>query len=116
MRSWPALLVAPLIALTDLSVLYAMVTPSCARQDRVALHAVAATSLVVVIGLTLLAWRAWRRESRASGGAAAFTAADSSAVAQRPSFIDTVALAVGALSLLVCLALWLPVWLISPCY
>jgi len=116
MRSWPALLIAPVIALTDLSVLYAMVTPSCARQDPVALHAVAALSLVLVICLTVLAWRVWRRESSRSGGERAVTATDSSAAARRPGFVDLVAMVVGGLSLLVCVALWLPVWLISPCY
>lgn len=116
MRSWPALILAPLVALTDLSILYALVTPSCGRQDRAGLHAVAALSLLIVIVLTLVAWRAWQRESNRSAAKTAVTASDDSAAARRPGFIDLVAMLVGALSLLVCVALWLPVWLLSPCY
>ncbi len=33
MLSWPALLLAPLIALGELSLVYALVTPACADQD-----------------------------------------------------------------------------------
>lgn len=116
MRSWAPLFVAPVIALADLSVLYAMVTPSCARQDRIGLHAVAALSLVVVIWLTILAWRIWRKESRRSGEEVAASVVRGSSTARQPSFIDLVAMLVAGLSLLVCVAFWLPVWLNSPCY
>ena len=110
MPAWPALLLAPLVALADLSVIYALVTPSCQRQDRSALHGVAALSLLVVLVLTAMAWQAWRRS------ASSVTAADSDPAAQRPRFVALVATLVGALSVLVCVALWLPVWMLSPCW
>ena len=121
LRSWPALLLAPLIALADLSVVYSLVTPACMRQDRSGLHAVAAASLVIVLALTMLAWRAWRDETaRVQGDARVAMAqgprADGDAAADRQRFVALIAVLVGALSGLVCVALWLPIWLLSPCY
>jgi hypothetical protein len=125
MLSWPALLLAPLIALGDLSIAYSLVSPSCASQDRGGLHAVAVASLLIVLAMTALAWRAWRRPAapRASGGrptaavvAPAVTRADCDATEDRPHFVDQMAVVVGSLSALVCVALWVPIWLLSPCY
>lgn len=126
MLSWPALLLAPLIALSQLSIAYSLVTPACGRQDSSALHAVAAISLLLVVVMTAMAWRAWRSHATAAvvaqgsaspqGSPRATTAADGDGASQRPRFIDLVAVLVGALSTLVCVALWLPIWLLSPCY
>jgi hypothetical protein len=99
MLSWPALLLAPLVVLGQLSLAYSLVTPSCAGQDRSALHAVAALSLLLVLAMTALAWRGWRY-----------------AAGERARFVALVSVIVGALSALVCVALWLPIWLLSPCY
>ena len=124
MLSWPALLVAPAVALGQLSIAYALVTPACARQDQISLHAVSAASLLIVVALTLLAWRAWRRhpesalrpaDAPARDGGSGVTAAESGAAPRRPHFVDLMAVLVGALSALVCVALWLPVWFLSPC-
>jgi len=123
LRSWPALLLAPLIALADLSVVYSLVTPACMRQDQSGLHAVAAASLVIVLALTMLAWRSWRDETTHVQGEATMaqgprdvTRADGDAAADRQRFVALVAVLVGALSGLVCVALWLPIWMLSPCY
>jgi len=123
MMSWPALLLAPLVALAQLSIAYSLVTPACGRQDPSALHAVAAVALLLVVVMTAMAWRAWRSHDEVTQGEAApqarpraTTAADGDASSQRPHFVDLVAVLVGSLSTLVCLALWLPVWLLSPCY
>ena len=125
MLSWPALLLAPLVALGQLSIAYSLVTPACASQDRNALHGVAAVSLIAVLAMTAMAWRAWRQHSGASharadarfeGGAPPVTHADGDRADQRPHFIALVSLLVGALSVLVCIALWLPIWFLSPCY
>ncbi|HEV8209077.1 MAG TPA: hypothetical protein VGP77_03100 [Vicinamibacterales bacterium] len=125
MRSWPALLLAPLIALADLSIIYALVTPACMRQDRIGLHTVALCSLAIVLVLTLLALQAWRDESAQVEGNATVAAAnaqrgvtraDGVAAIDRQRFVALVAVLVGAFSVLVCSALWLPIWLLSPCY
>ena len=67
MLSWPALLLAPLLALGELSLAYSLVTPSCASQDRDrparGRRGVAARSRS---RLTVLAWRAWRDAAASS--------------------------------------------------
>lgn len=122
MLSWPALLLAPLIALGQLSIAYALVGPACARRDPVALHVVSIVALALVVVLTLLAWRGWQRvaQAKTTVDAAAVpagpvTLADGSGASQRPRFVALVAVLVGALSALVCAALWLPIWVLSPC-
>ena len=125
MLAWPALLLAPLIALSELSIAYALVSPSCASQDRTLLHAVAAVSLFLVLAMTVLAWREWRGDVDGSGvgvdalprvAVPGVTRADSADAAERPRFVAQMAVVVGALSTLVSVALWLPVWVLSPCY
>jgi len=125
MLAWPALLLAPLIALSELSIAYALVSPSCASQDRTLLHAVAAVSLFLVLAMTVLAWREWRGDGDGSGvgvdalprvAVPGVTRADSADAAERPRFVAQMAVVVGALSTLVSVALWLPVWVLSPCY
>ena len=125
MLSWPALLLAPLTALAQLSIAYSLVTPSCGTQSRGGLHAVAIVSLVLVLVMTAMAWIGWRRQAdststgRAAPGGApdrSVTAAESDSAAHRPHFIALTALLVGALSALVSVALWLPIWFLSPCY
>jgi len=125
MLSWPALLLAPLIALGELSIAYALVSPSCASQDRTLLHAVAAVSLFVVLAMTVLAWREWHADGPSPGDGPdarqrltvpTVTSADSADAAERPRFVAQIAVVVGALSTLVSIALWLPVWVLSPCY
>jgi hypothetical protein len=75
--------------------------------------------------MTAIAWRAWRRQGATrpnaadandAGAAPAVTRADSEAAEERPHFIDQMAVIVGALSALVCVALWVPIWFLSPCY
>ena len=123
MLSWPALLLAPLVALSELSIAYALVSPSCASQDRTLLHAVAAVSLLLVLAMTVLAWREWNAGGSGDGLDArqrvtlpTVTRADSADADERPRFVAQIAVVVGALSTLVSIALWLPVWVLSPCY
>jgi hypothetical protein len=124
MLSWPALLLAPLIALSQLSIAYSLVSPACATQDRSSLHWVAAVSVLLVLAMTALAWHDWRRRGRTTGESAeeqrspapTVTRADSAEAHERPHFVAQIAVVVGALSTLVSIALWLPVWVLSPCY
>jgi hypothetical protein len=118
MLSWPALLLAPLVALTQLSIAYSLVTPACAHQNHGTLHVVAALSLLLVIIMTALAWREWRGHagSTAGSGAVPVSSADGVGASQRPHFVALIGVLVGALSALVSIALWLPIWFLSPCY
>ena len=116
MLSWPALLVAPLVALGQQSITYSLVTPACAQQSRGVLHAVCAASLLLVVVMTAMAWRAWRGHPAPDPASErAVTVADGAGASVRPRFVDLIAVLVGALSALVSAALWLPVWMLSPC-
>ena len=106
MPNWPALILSPTLALTNLSVVYALVTPSCRGQTTAAMHWLTALSLLMSLLFTFFAWRNTRAlpappESDAAGG--------------RPHFLALVAGMVGLLSSLVLLAMWLPQWILSPC-
>jgi hypothetical protein len=106
MRTWLALLIAPLVALGQQSLMLALATPACARQTLAGLHATSALSVVVTAVSTLLALQARRR-------AAAEPAIEGSSGRRR--LMSGIAVAIGGFSLLLALALWLPVWLLSPC-
>jgi small-conductance mechanosensitive channel len=112
LRCWPALLLTPLLALGMQSLAYSLVTPSCARQSVVALHAVAAAALLLALALTALAGLAWRR-------AAEVAQKDGEARTDREGprdlFLGRTATLVGAFSSLTIVALWIPMWLLSPC-
>ena len=113
--AWPALLLAPLLALGDVSLAYALVSPSCAKQDGMVLHVVSAVSLVLALAMTAMAWRHWRAAIPAGGGVAGATYSDGSVAEARPGFVALVATLAGALSSLVIVAVWLPMWVLPPC-
>lgn len=112
---WPALLVSPLLALGHLSLAYALVTPSCARQDGTTLHGLAVLSLLASLFMTWLAWRTWRRLPPPGEASERVSHADASHADRRQPFLALVATLTGALSTLVIVAMWLPVWLLPPC-
>jgi len=111
MPNWPALLVAPSLALTNLSVTYALVTPSCTRQSMLAPNLVSAVLLLACIWMSWCAWRNWRADRPVEGP----PAGDSDAAPAHRPFVALVAAMVGALSSLVVLAQWFPQWVLSPC-
>jgi hypothetical protein len=113
MRIWLALLAAPSLALACQSVLYAMVTPACGLQSRNGLHLVAAGSLALAGIFTLLAWHEWRLRAADTGGTPDSDDAGPSATRR---FLAIVATAVGALSSLTILTMWMAVWVLSPCW
>jgi hypothetical protein len=109
MANWPALLIAPSLALTNLSITYALATPECSRQSDVSMNIVSAVILGICVILTFIAWRNWL----AQGGGQAPTRQDDAAL--RGRFMSAVAGMVGLLSCLVVLAQWFPQWVLSPC-
>jgi hypothetical protein len=110
MPNWPALLLAPSLALTNLSITYALVTPSCALQDRMVMNGVSALALLVCALFTWAAWRNWR-----NGRIQPDVLAEADDAATRPPFVAMVSCAVGAISCLTVLAQWFPQWILSPC-
>ena len=109
MGNWPALLLAPTLALTNLSIAYALVAPACAHQTTLAPHAVAAAALLLCAWMTRAAWRNWVEARSMSRQAARDHVTD------RPPFVALVACLVGALSCLAVLMQWFPLWVLSPC-
>jgi hypothetical protein len=113
MRIWLAMLIAPTLALACQAVLFALVTPSCAMQSAAALHGVAAASLALAVVFTLLAFGERRRQAASPGRT---DDSDSAEPATRRRFLATVASALGAMSCLAIVAMWLTVWVLSPCW
>ena len=109
MRIWLALLFAPSLALACQSIMYALVTPSCSVQTRVAIHAVAAVSLLLCVVFALMA--------RSAGAPVRHGADhDSDEPPATRHFLAIVAAAVGAISALVVLGMWIGAWVLSPCF
>lgn len=107
-KSWPALIVAPLLALGCQVVMYALVTPSCSIQTRVLIHAVAAASLLAVAVLLVLAVREWH-------GTGVLPSVDSDMPHNMRRFLAATGIGMAALSGLVILVMWMAVWVLSPC-
>lgn len=56
MRIWPALLLSPLLALTEQSIVYALSTPACETQREAWLHAIPLSFAALTLVFTLVAW------------------------------------------------------------
>jgi hypothetical protein len=115
MRSWPALLIAPLLLLAQQSVALALATPSCRNQTTVAMHAVSAIALLAILLLTALAGSAWRAHRLVHDASFASPRREDTRALRRARFVAALAVVVGLLSALVSLAMWLPIWVLSPC-
>jgi hypothetical protein len=112
MPIWPALLLAPLAALTEQSIVYALSTPTCQTQREAWLHAVPLVFLALTLVFTVMAWA----ESRRLRGSVADAAhVDADARGLRRCFLARLAVWSGALSSLIIFALWIPQWVLSPC-
>jgi hypothetical protein len=104
MRIWPALLLAPALALADQVVALAVVGRACAQGQALYVHAVHAAFLAAAAATLPSAWRAWTtsRMKRSASG-------------ERESFLAGLAVGSAALSVLVIAAMSLPAWWIGPC-
>jgi hypothetical protein len=111
MKSWFALLLSPAIALAAQSALYAQVTPSCASQSRLGLHASAAIALAAVLALLVLAVGDWSLRRAEPGGGDS----DHGTPGATRRFLSLLAIAVSALSALVVAAMWFGLLVLSPC-
>lgn len=113
MRIWLALIIAPSLALACQSVLFAMVTPSCSMQTSTGLHLVAAGALALAGVFTILAQHERRRRAN---GAGVTEDSDSAHPATSRRFLATIATAVGVFSCLAIGAIWMTIWVLSPCW
>jgi tellurite resistance protein TehA-like permease len=104
MRIWIALLVAPLLALTDLTISFATVSWSCAHQNAIAMHVVHAAFFAATLACAAAAWMQWREGVSATGETPA-----------QVHFLGGIGMASATLSSLVVLAMWMPVWVVASC-
>lgn len=107
MRIWFALLLAPVLALADQSIAYATAGWACAHQGVLAMHGVHLIFVAMVVASTFAASQLWRATAGPAG-------ADEPLA--RRHFLAGIATASGALSTAVILAMWIPNWLLSPCF
>lgn len=106
MPVWPALLIAPLLALAMQSLGYALTPPACWRQASIWLQVLPLPFIAATLAATAMAWLAARR-SAASGPL--------DAKGRRRPFVAWLAVGSGALSSLLVAAMAIPAWLLSPC-
>lgn len=109
MRTWPALIAAPVLALADQSAAYALVGWSCAHQQPAALHVVHAVFLLATVLVMIPGWIRMRPGlGRAKG--------DEGVSGDRGPMMGMVAFFVALLSAWVIVAMWVPLWALSPCH
>ena len=106
MGTWLALLGTPFLALGNLGVLYALVTPSCANQTSAVLHAVSLLSFAASLAL----WWLGARE-----GSPPWVREDAGDPAARRQFLTRMARWCAPLFSLVIAAQWFCIWVLSPC-
>lgn len=106
MRIWIALIVAPLLALTDQAVAFALVHWACAHQSTMVVHLSHAFFLAIAAAAAVGAWLLWRETTITVGVGGATI---------QLHFLVSVAMVVAVLSAVTILAMWIPTWMISPC-
>jgi hypothetical protein len=107
MRIWFALIVAPLLALGDQAVAFALVRSACTHQSTAPLHACHGLFLALTTVSAFAAWKGWRET-------ALIPTKDGDATLQR-HFLAGVAMKVAALSAAAIAAMWIATWMISSC-
>jgi hypothetical protein len=106
---WMGLVLAPLLALSDQGVAYALAGWSCAHQQAVLPHVAHAAFLAAIVAMILLDWPAARAGLHGPREQAGFST-------QRHGFVAVAAVALGALSAAIVVAMWIPQWVLSPCF
>jgi hypothetical protein len=106
------MLLAPLLALAEQAILYALATPTCQTQREAWLHALPVAFTAMTALLTAAAWTQARRLRREGLGE---PHTDGDGAALRRYFVACVAAGLGLLSTLAIVALWIPQWVLSPC-
>jgi hypothetical protein len=109
---WPALLLAPLLALTEQSVAYALATPTCQTQAEHWHQLVPAPFIALTLLFTVMAWLEVRKLV-AQGLDQPHVDADARDL--RRYFAARLAVWCGGFSTLVIVAMWIPQWVLSPC-
>ena len=105
---WTGLVAGPLLALSSQLALYAATPVACLAGDVTALHVLGAVTVLLAVAASWLAWTHWRRAGREWPG-------EEGGVAGRSRFLAALGTASSAFFALVVLAMWAPVFVMSPC-
>jgi hypothetical protein len=111
MPAWPALLLSPMLALAEQSIVYALSTPACQTQREAWLHGVPLLFVALTLLLTAMAWTEARRQQRLLPN----TTSDADGAQVRHLLFARLGVASAALSSLVIVAMWIPQWVLSAC-
>ena len=106
MKTWPAIVAAPLLALTDQSVAYALVPWSCSHQTTLWLHVTHVAFLAATLAILLPVLRGLQLEAPPSSP---------DEQGERRRFLTFAGSFIGALSALVIGAMWAMQWFIPAC-
>jgi hypothetical protein len=105
---WAGVLAGPLATLTQLQVNYALVLWACGAGREWALHLVALLALLVTVAAGLLSLRNWRRAGSSWDD-------EGAGVMPRSRFMAAVGILISALTVLVVVAQWIPIFVYGPC-
>lgn len=103
-----AVLAGPALALVFQSLAYADVPWACRGGSIVVLHAMAGAFVIATILVLVDAFRIWTQSGRG-------TAIDRATVSDRSRFLALTGLLLSAASLLLVVAMWVPLFLFDPC-
>jgi hypothetical protein len=106
MHIWVALIVAPLLALTDQTIAFALVHWACAHQSTWVIHLSHVVFLAIAAAAAAGAWLRWRETAISTGTGEA---------AVQFHFLAGVAMMVAVLSAVAIVAMWIATWMISAC-
>jgi hypothetical protein len=104
---WPALVIAPALALADQAIAFSLVNWCCAHQSLLLIHLSHLIFLFIVSSIAIAAGGAWLRTR---GGATPATEQ-----VRQAHFLAGVAAILAALSALAVVAMWIPTWMVSAC-
>ena len=106
MPIWIGLILAPVLALTDLTVSYATVGWACAHQATYAVHGVHALFLLATAACAVESYRGWR------AGALVVPASERRVSLPVLAGLSTL---IAMFSTAAVIAMWVPTWLIATC-
>jgi hypothetical protein len=115
MRTWPALLLAPLLALAQQSICLSLTKHACQQQTTLALNVVSGAVLLAILALMGLAASDWRSTRERTAPPAVSAQLEDTRSGRWPHFLAVAATLMGGFCALVSLLMWMPVWVLVPC-